>query len=74
LPVVATRGPETDDLFVDRENIVLADAMRGDAFAAATLGIMSDATMAEHVSRGAQVLYQKHFSWQRIGDRLLAAI
>jgi glycosyltransferase involved in cell wall biosynthesis len=74
LPVVATRGPETDDLFVDQENIVLADAMRGDAFAAATFRIVNDATMAKHVSRGAQILYQDHFSWQRIGDRLLAAI
>jgi glycosyltransferase involved in cell wall biosynthesis len=72
LPVVATRGAETDDLFVDGENIVLADAMRGDEFAAATLRIVNDATMAEQVSRGAQTLYQNHLSWQRIGDRLLA--
>jgi len=74
LPVVATRGRETDDLFVDRENIVLADAMEGDAFAAATLQIANDPAMAEHVSRGAQILYQNHLSWQRIGDRLLAEI
>ena len=48
--------------------------MRGDAFAAATLGIVNDPAMAEHVSRGAQILYQNHLSWQRIGDRLLAEI
>ena len=74
LPVVATRGKETDDLFVDRENIVLAEAMRGDAFAAATLRIVNDPTMAEQVSRGAHALYQNHLSWQCIGDRLLAEI
>ena len=74
LPVVATRGAETDDLFVDGENIVLAEAMRGDAFATAIFRIVNDATMAERVSRGAQLLYENHLSWQRIGDRLLAAV
>jgi glycosyltransferase involved in cell wall biosynthesis len=74
LPVVATRGVETDGLFVDRQNIVLAEAMRGDAFAAAAFRIIDDATMADQVSRGARMLYQDHLSWERIGDRLLAEI
>jgi glycosyltransferase involved in cell wall biosynthesis len=74
LPVVATRGAETDDLFVDRENVVMADAMQGDAFAAATFRIVNDATLAERVSRGAQRLYDDHLSWPRIADRLLAAL
>jgi len=72
LPVVATRAEETDDLFVDQENIVLADAMEGDAFAAATLRILNDKALSDRVSRGAKALYRDHLSWQRIGDRLLA--
>lgn len=74
LPVVATRGKDTDDLFVDRENIVLADAMEGDAFAAATLRILNDKNLSDRVSRGAETLYRDHLSWQRIGDHLLAEI
>jgi len=74
VPVVATRGRETDDLFVDQENIVLADALEGDAFAAATLRIVNDKALSERVSRGAETLYRDHLSWQRIGDRLLAEI
>jgi glycosyltransferase involved in cell wall biosynthesis len=74
LPVVATRGRETDDLFIDRENVVFAEALQGDAFAAATLQILGDTALAERVSRGAHALYRDHLSWQRIGDHLLAEI
>jgi glycosyltransferase involved in cell wall biosynthesis len=74
VPVVATRGAETDDLFVDRENIVMADALQGEAFAAATLQIAGDPALAARVSRGAAALYHDHLSWPRIGERLLAEI
>jgi glycosyltransferase involved in cell wall biosynthesis len=74
LPVVATRARETDDLFVDNENIVLAEALEGDAFAAATLRILNDKKLSDRVSRGAETLYRDHLSWQRIGDHLLAEI
>jgi glycosyltransferase involved in cell wall biosynthesis len=74
VPVVATRGRETDDLFVDQENIVLADALEADAFGAATLRLVNDKALSERVSRGAETLYRDHLSWQRIGDRLLAEI
>jgi glycosyltransferase involved in cell wall biosynthesis len=74
LPVVATHGAETDDLFVDRENLVFADSLQGDSFAAAALGIAGDTALAERLSRGAAILYRDHLSWQRIGDRLLAQI
>jgi glycosyltransferase involved in cell wall biosynthesis len=74
LPVVATRGAETDDLFVDRENIVMADALQGEAFAAAALRIAGDPALAGRVSRGAEALYHDHLSWARIGERLLAEI
>lgn len=74
LPVVATRGAETDDIFVDGENVVFADALEGDCFAAATLRIANDPSLGTRVSRGAAALYGDHLSWQRIGDRLLAQI
>jgi len=74
LPVVATRGAETDDLFVDRENIAFAEALEGNAFAAAALQIAVDRTLAQRLSRGADALYRESLSWQRITDRLLAEI
>ena len=54
LPVVAIRGVETDDLFVDRDNIVFAASMAGDSFTAATMQIATDRALAERVSRGAR--------------------
>ena len=74
LPVVAIRGVETDDLFVDRDNIVFAASMAGDSFTAATMQIATDRALAERVSRGATALYRDNLSWQRIGDDLLAQI
>jgi glycosyltransferase involved in cell wall biosynthesis len=74
LPVVAIRGVETDNLFVDRENIMFAASMAGDSFAAATMQIATDLALAKRVSQGAAALYRDHLSWQRIGDDLLAQI
>jgi len=74
LPVVATNGAETDDIFVDGHNVVFAGALQGDSFAAATLRIANDPALGKRVSQGAAALYRDHLSWQRIGDRLLAQI
>jgi glycosyltransferase involved in cell wall biosynthesis len=74
LPVIATRGAETDDLFVDRENIMFAPALEGSAFAGVALEIAGDRGLAEQLGRGAGALYRDHLSWQRIADRLLAEI
>jgi glycosyltransferase involved in cell wall biosynthesis len=74
LPVVATRGVETDDLFVDGVNVMFADRLSGDSFAAAVLAIAERNDLAERLSQGALALYDAHLRWDKIGDQLLAAI
>jgi glycosyltransferase involved in cell wall biosynthesis len=74
LPVVAFRGVETDDLFVDGENVLLANQLSGDAFAAAVLQIADRDELAARLSRGATALYDAHLRWDKIGDQLLAQI
>jgi glycosyltransferase involved in cell wall biosynthesis len=74
LPVVAVKGVETDALFVDGENVLFADGMSGDSFAAAVLALAERDGLAERISRGALALYQAHLSWERIGDQFLAEI
>ena len=74
LPVVATRGAETDALFVDGENIAFADAMEGSAFAATVFKLAGDRILSERLSRGAEALYREDLSWSSIGDRFLAKI
>jgi D-inositol-3-phosphate glycosyltransferase len=74
VPVVATRSYETDSLFVDRENILFADALTGAAFARGALRLVEDGALADQVARGARILYEKHLSWERIGDQFLAQL
>jgi glycosyltransferase involved in cell wall biosynthesis len=71
---VAFKGTETDDLFSDGENVVFADRLDGAAFAAAVLRIAGDAALAGRLSAGAAALYERHLSWPRIGEQLLAVI
>jgi glycosyltransferase involved in cell wall biosynthesis len=74
LPVVATRGIETDDLFVDGVNVLFADRLSGDSFAAAVLAIAERNDLAERLSQGAVALYDAHLRWEKIGDQLLGEI
>jgi len=74
LPVVAIRGVETDDLFVDGVNVMFADRLSGDSFAAAVLALAERSDLAERLSQGAVALYDAHLRWDRIGDQLLAEI
>jgi glycosyltransferase involved in cell wall biosynthesis len=75
IPVVAVRGRETDSsLFVDRENVVFADALTGASLASAALEVLHDSALAVRVSAGGLALYDKSLSWPRIADRLLAEL
>jgi glycosyltransferase involved in cell wall biosynthesis len=74
LPVVAVKGVETDALFVDGENVLFAERMSGDSFAAAVLALAQPDGLAERISRGALALYNGHLRWDRIGDQLLNEI
>lgn len=74
VPVVAIRGVETDPLFVDGENIVLAESLSGSAFARAALRLIDDAALAARVSAGGGSLYRERLSWEKIGDQFLTQI
>jgi glycosyltransferase involved in cell wall biosynthesis len=72
LPVVAIRGIETDRLFVDGENVLLAEALTPAAFADASLRLIRDAELRSRVSAGARRLYEESLSWEKITDQFLA--
>lgn len=73
LPVIAVSGPETDAaLFRDGDNVVLARALTGAAFAEAALRVLDDPALAARVAAGARRLYHEHLSWSTIADQVLA--
>jgi glycosyltransferase involved in cell wall biosynthesis len=74
VPVVAIRGQETDPIFEDRDNVLFAGALDGPAFAAAALEILDDARLAERLSVGGRRLFERHLSWERIGEAFLDAL
>ncbi len=73
VPVVATRGPETDDVFQDGRNLLLAPSLSGEAFASSVLRLRREPALAARLSEGAVALHEGHLSWPRIVDALLGA-
>jgi glycosyltransferase involved in cell wall biosynthesis len=70
LPVVSTTvGAEGIDV-TDGENIVLADG--ADAFADATVRVLSDAALADRLGEGGRRLMADRYSWDRVGEQLLS--
>jgi glycosyltransferase involved in cell wall biosynthesis len=74
VPVVATRSYETDDIFVDGQNLVFAEAMTGQAFGQAALRIAEDQVLATSLAAGEKALYDRYLSWPRIGDQFLEQV
>lgn len=74
IPVVAVRGPDTDDVFTDGDNVVFADRLDGPSFAAAAMRILTDPVLAGRISAGGRRLYDEQLSWPRIVDSLLDAL
>lgn len=73
VPVVATRGPETDDIFQDGRNVLFAHALSGEAFSDSVLRLRKEPALAASLSRGARALHDNRLSWPRIVDALLGA-
>jgi glycosyltransferase involved in cell wall biosynthesis len=73
LPVVAVRGPETDDLFQDQSNVFFATSLSGEAFAEAAMRLRGDSRLAATLGHGARTLYERHLTWPRIADAILAS-
>lgn len=74
VPVVAIRGPETDALFADGENVLFADDLDGPSFARAALRIFADRALSDRLSAGGRRLHTDELSWPRVVDSLLAAL
>jgi glycosyltransferase involved in cell wall biosynthesis len=74
VPTIATKGTETDPLFVHGDNVMFANGLTGPAFAEAALALFADRTLAERVGRGGRALYDRELSWPRITDAFLTAI
>jgi glycosyltransferase involved in cell wall biosynthesis len=74
LPVVTTRGYETDSLFFDGDNVLFASSLTGAGFADQVLRLMAEPALSNKVSRGAQNLYRKHLSWHEVVNQLLDLI
>ena len=72
VPVIATRGTETDLSFRHNENLVFADAMSATAFAEAALRLLRDPVLSKKIGDGGRDLYQRHMTWERTADHLLA--
>jgi len=75
VPVVGVVGADTDlMLFRDGENVGLARALDGAAFAEAALRLLRDPAAAARIADGGRRLYDEHLSWGRITDGLLAQL
>jgi glycosyltransferase involved in cell wall biosynthesis len=74
VPVVAIKGIETDRIFEDRKNVLFARSLDGPAFARAALEILDDVVLGERLSEGGRQLFERHLSWERIGDAFLGAL
>jgi glycosyltransferase involved in cell wall biosynthesis len=75
LPVVSINDSETDlRLFRDGENVAFARALTAAAFGERALEILDDPALSARLSAGARRLYDRHLSWEVVGDELLAAL
>jgi glycosyltransferase involved in cell wall biosynthesis len=71
VPVVAIRGPETDDVFQDGRNVLFARALSGQAFSDSVLRLRMEPALAASLSQGARALHDRHLGWPTIVDALL---
>lgn len=73
VPVVATRGRETDDLFQDGRNVLFARDLSGEAFSDSALRLRKEPGLAARLSEGALALHDRHLAWPKIVDALYGA-
>jgi glycosyltransferase involved in cell wall biosynthesis len=74
VPVVAINSYETDGVFVDGRNVVFAEALSGEKFAAAIGKLEDNPILAARVVEGGKELYRDHLSWARVGDQFLSQV
>lgn len=76
IPTVSTRGFETDESLraADGDALLLADHRDRSGFAALATRAFDDPALRERLSEGAHRLFDANFTWEKIGDRLGAAL
>lgn len=72
VPVVAIRSYETDDVFVDGDNVVFSGSLSGDGFASSVFRLIDDPGLAHRVADGGKRLYGQHLAWECVADQFLA--
>lgn len=73
VPVIATRGPETDEVFQDGRNVLFARALSGQAFSDSVLRLRNEPALAANLSEGARTLHDTLLAWHTIVDALLVS-
>jgi len=74
LPIVAYRGVETTDVFIDGQNILLAPAGDPAALADRVAAVLVSPALRARLRAGARALYARLFAWERIGERFVEAV
>jgi glycosyltransferase involved in cell wall biosynthesis len=73
LPIAAYQGPETPGYLRDGESIVLAEPFDARSLAAGVVRLLQDEKLRRRVSAGARRVYERHLTWGRIAQQVLAA-
>ncbi len=70
LPIVTTRGPDLEDAFVDRANVLLCPPEDAEALAGGIETVVNDAGLRERLRIGALTLAGEWFNWDKALPRM----
>ena len=71
VPVVATRGIETDPCFEDGTNVLFAAELSGSALGEALARLRDDPGLSARLSSGGLTLYDSYLRWDRIAMKVM---
>jgi hypothetical protein len=74
LPVVGTRGRDSDAVYLDRPALALAETCDHQQFADNAAALIGDPARRERASDDARALYDSTFSWGAIAERWTAVL
>ena len=74
MPIVTTRGPATDQVFVDGENVLMCDPGNAVALADRIKALMDSEQLRERLRSGVSKLAQDWLSWDKGIARTLAVL
>ena len=74
VPIVTTRGPMTDDAFVDCDNVLLVEPRDPAALARALGSVMQDDGLRQRLRAGVTKLAHEWLSWDEAIARTVALL